>query len=82
MPKNEYKLPEGVLLKTGLWKKVSQKGRTYYSALVELAGSKYWVNLFSNEKKTSAAAPDLELVIQKAGNAPAKKETKSDDIPF
>jgi len=76
-----------VMLKTGLWAKIGKKsGQKYYSALVEIKGLKYWVNIFKQDKK-SEKHPDLELVISKAGEKPSGKPAASqgadkDDIPF
>jgi len=84
MPKKTYEKDPDTLLETGLWARESTKGNKYYSALVEINGVNYWVNLFRVDS-SNPKAPDLSLMIKKAGE---KKESKKsakkdeDDIPF
>lgn len=51
-------------IKTGLWKKKSQKGNTYCSGKFQLNGKDYYLTLFNNDKKGNEKAPDFNLIIR------------------
>lgn len=51
-------------IKTGLWKKKSQKGNTYCSGKFQLNGKDYYLTLFNNDKKGNEKAPDFQLLIR------------------
>jgi hypothetical protein len=84
-------------LRTGLWKKESDKG-SYYSGSVEIGGVAYWVNLYKNDRKEQDSHPDLNLVLkpkeqrrelppagrqaQRAAHAPVDDFVDDPSIPF
>lgn len=51
-------------LKTGLWKKQSKKGNSYYSGKIKIEDKEYWVRLFKNNKENDKQ-PDLNLILDK-----------------
>jgi hypothetical protein len=51
-------------LKTGLWKKQSKKGNSYYSGKIKIEDKEYWVRLFKNNKENEKQ-PDLNLILDK-----------------
>lgn len=79
---------------TGLWKKISKKGKPYYAskAPIEINGKRYWISLFKNLKEESTQ--DLNLFLNEAEDRPQNKQEperdqdpdpnfdNNDDIPF
>lgn len=55
-------------IKTGLWKRKSQKGNTYCSGKFQLNGKDYYLTLFNNDKKGNEKAPDFNLIIRDSIN--------------
>jgi hypothetical protein len=66
MNKEEYR--------TGLWKKESQKGNTYYSGKLKLGDKEYQCSLFKNNK-TNEKQPDLNLIVRDSINTQPKQES-------
>lgn len=50
--------------KTGLWKKVSEKGTHYCSGKIKIGATEYKVRLFNNTNKTNDKAPDFNLILK------------------
>ena len=53
-------------IKTGLWKKKSQKGNTYCSGKIKIENKEYYLTLFNNDKKGNDKAPDFNLIVRDA----------------
>lgn len=51
-------------IKTGLWKKQSKKGNSYYSGKIKIEDKEYWVRIFKNNKENDKQ-PDLNLFLDK-----------------
>ena len=51
-------------LKTGLWKKTSKNGNTYYSGKIKIEEKEYYVNVFNNNFKKSDNSPDISLTLK------------------
>ena len=73
-------------INAGLWKKESQKGKTYYgvSKPVEIDGKKYWISVFKNTNE-NPKSPDLDLFINEAEDKPREQrpaQDNDDTIPF
>lgn len=51
-------------IKTGLWKKQSKKGNTYYSGQIKIEDKEYWVRILKNNKENNKQ-PDLNLFLDK-----------------
>lgn len=49
-------------IKTGLWKKQSKKGNSYYSGKIKIEEKEYWVRIFKNNKENEKQ-PDLNLFL-------------------
>ena len=49
--------------KTGLWKKVSEKGTHYCSGKLKIGTTEYKVMLFNNSNKLNDKSPDFKLVL-------------------
>lgn len=64
-------------IKTGLWKKKSQKGNTYYSGKFQIDGKDYYLTLFKNDKKGNEKAPDLRIFIKDSTNTLEKQENEN-----
>ena len=62
-------------IKTGLWKRKSQKGNTYCSGKFQLNGKDYYLTLFNNDKKGNEKAPDFNLIIRDSINTQEKVKT-------
>lgn len=55
-------------IKTGLWEtKAKKSGKKYYNGNLTIGERKYWVKVFKNTFKTEDKHPDLNLVIEPAG---------------
>ena len=59
--------------RTGLWKKESSKGTTYYSGKLKIGEREYQVTLFKNNK-TNEKQPDLNILVRDSINTQAKQE--------
>lgn len=68
MNKEEYR--------TGLWKKESQKGNTYYSGKLKIGDKEFQVSLFKNNK-TNEKQPDLNIIVRDSINTQGKQESAS-----
>ena len=68
-------------IKTGLWKKQSQKGTSYYSGSVDIEGKKYWVTLFVNDTKRTEKSPDMNLLLREAEENPQVTPTQTVEQP-
>jgi hypothetical protein len=66
MNKEEYR--------TGLWKKESQKGNTYYSGKLKIGDKEFQCSLFKNNK-TNEKQPDLNLIVRDSINTQGKQES-------
>lgn len=66
-------------IKTGLWKRKSQKGNTYCSGKFQLNGKDYYLTLFNNDKKGNEKAPDFNLIIRDSINT--QEQVKTVEIP-
>ena len=66
MNKEEYR--------TGLWKKESQKGNTYYSGKLKIGDKEFQVSLFKNNK-TNEKQPDLNIIVRDSINTQGKQES-------
>ena len=66
MNKEEYR--------TGLWKKESSKGNTYYSGKLKIGDKEYQVSLFKNNK-TNEKQPDLNIIVRDSINTLPKQES-------
>ena len=76
MNKEEYR--------TGLWKKESSKGNTYYSGKLKIGDKEYQVSLFKNNK-TNEKQPDLNIIVRDSINKQEKQveqKTYLDDEVF
>lgn len=51
-------------IKTGLWKKQSKKGNSYYSGRIKIEDKEYWVRILKNNKENEKQ-PDLNLFLDK-----------------
>lgn len=49
--------------RTGLWKKESSKGNTYYSGKLKIGDKEFQVSLFKNNK-TNEKQPDLNIIVR------------------
>lgn len=58
-------------IKTGLWKKESSKGTTYYSGKLKLGEREYQLTLFKNNK-TNEKQPDLNILVRDSINTQEK----------
>lgn len=68
MNKEEYR--------TGLWKKESSKGNTYYSGKLKIGDKEFQVSLFKNNK-TNEKQPDLNIIVRDSINTQTKQESAS-----
>lgn len=68
MNKEEYR--------TGLWKKESSKGNTYYSGKLKIGDKEFQVSLFKNNK-TNEKQPDLNIIVRDSINTQGKQESAS-----
>ena len=66
MNKEEYR--------TGLWKKESSKGNTYYSGKLKIGDKEFQVSLFKNNK-TNEKQPDLNIIVRDSINTQTKQES-------
>lgn len=75
-------------IKAGMWKKVSQKGNTYYSGKIKIENKEYYLTLFKNNK-TNEKQPDLNIFLKdsinyqennKQSNTEHKNSATSEDI--
>ena len=66
MNKEEYR--------TGLWKKESSKGNTYYSGKLKIGDKEFQVSLFKNNK-TNEKQPDLNIIVRDSINTQGKQES-------
>jgi hypothetical protein len=76
-------------IRTGLWKKESDRGGYYGGKIVVTEPGEYWVNLYKNDRKESEQHPDLNLILKPKDAAPAKAKpaptavsAPDDDFPF
>lgn len=60
--------------RTGLWKKESSKGNTYYSGKLKIGDKEYQVSLFKNNK-TNEKQPDLNIIVRDSINTLSKQES-------
>lgn len=64
--------------KTGLWKKQSEKGTTYFNGKIKIGEQEYRITLFKNNKQKEKQ-PDLNIIIrenaQKNENIVQKADT-------
>lgn len=60
--------------RTGLWKKESSKGNTYYSGKLKIGDKEYQVSLFKNNK-TNEKQPDLNIIVRDSINTLTKQES-------
>lgn len=60
--------------RTGLWKKESSKGNTYYSGKLKIGDKEYQVSLFKNNK-TNEKQPDLNIIVRDSINTQSKQES-------
>ena len=60
-------------IKTGLWKKESSKGTTYYSGKLKLGDKEYQLTLFKNNK-TNEKQPDLNILVRDSINPQGKQK--------
>lgn len=60
-------------IKTGLWKKESSKGTTYYSGKLKIGDKEYQLTLFKNNK-TNEKQPDLNILVRDNINTQEKQE--------
>lgn len=60
--------------RTGLWKKESSKGNTYYSGKLKIGDKEYQVSLFKNNK-TNEKQPDLNIIVRDSINTLPKQES-------
>lgn len=68
-------------IKTGLWKKQSKKGNSYYSGKIKIEDKEYWVRIFKNNKENEKQ-PDLNLFLDKDIEVPKNpgQDTLDDQI--
>jgi hypothetical protein len=68
-------------IKTGLWKKQSKKGNSYYSGKIKIEDKEYWVRIFKNNKENDKQ-PDLNLFLDKDIEVPKNpgQDTLDDQI--
>ena len=60
--------------RTGLWKKESSKGNTYYSGKLKIGDKEFQVSLFKNNK-TNEKQPDLNIIVRDSINTQGKQES-------
>ena len=59
--------------RTGLWKKESSKGNTYYSGKLKIGDKEFQVSLFKNNK-TNEKQPDLNIIVRDSVISQGKQE--------
>lgn len=60
--------------KTGLWKKISKKGNSFYSGKIKIGTTDYNVVLFVNENKQSEKSPDYNIILKDALIVPGEQK--------
>lgn len=60
--------------KTGLWKKQSEKGTTYFNGKIKIENKEYRITLFKNNKQNEKQ-PDFNIIIREN----EKKKASSSD---
>ena len=66
-------------MKTGLWKKQSQKGTNYYNGKIKIGEKEYTIRIFKSDK-SKEKSPDLMLYLDEKEEE--KKENLLDDKVF
>lgn len=65
--------------KTGLWKKQSEKGTTYFNGKIKIGEQEYRITLFKNNKQKETQ-PDLNIIIREY--TPKEQPNKADISVF